>query len=304
MPYLMDRLRLTLCLALTCLIIAGCQDGPGDEYQTYQAIEESDGSGDDSLADGSLDAEVADEEGSSATEAVPNEIAVSVSEQSEDASTNELTEESPSSLDNSPAENVVQTEPADDEASLSPEEPLAPELVNDAAASPAADLPVSEPNLFAVSDVPVEQREIKLLIPEKSFTSEGDADALRVSYDDVNLLDILNMDPVPIDAETYFPNWLAGLEGQRIRIRGFMYPAFQSTGLRTFVLVRDNQECCFGPGAKIYDHIQVTMRDGVTTDYIQGRAFDVEGIFHILPEADEDELYQLYLLDDALVLDQ
>jgi hypothetical protein len=147
-------------------------------------------------------------------------------------------------------------------------------------------------------------REIKLLVPEKSFHTEGPEGALRVSYDDLNLLTILNMEPVPSNPEPYFPDWLRTLEGQRIRIRGFMFPAFMETGLRGFILVRDNQECCFGPGAKIYDHIEVAMRKGVTTDYIPGRPFDVVGRFHIRPEADDEELYQLYQLEDAIVIDQ
>jgi hypothetical protein len=147
-------------------------------------------------------------------------------------------------------------------------------------------------------------REIKLLVPEKSFNTEGPEGALRVSYDDLNLLTILNMEPVPPNPEPYFPDWLRALEGRRIRIRGFMYPAFVETGLRGFILVRDNQECCFGPGAKIYDHIEVAMRNGVTTDYIPGRPFDVVGRFHIRPEADDEELYQLYQIEDATVIDQ
>src|SRR5690606_24025876 len=47
------------------------------------------------------------------------------------------------------------------------------------------------------------------------------------------------------------------LAGQRIRIRGWMLPTFQRKGITQFVLVRDNLECCFGPGAALYDCIMV-----------------------------------------------
>ena len=38
------------------------------------------------------------------------------------------------------------------------------------------------------------------------------------------------------------------LGSAKIRIRGYILPSFQQSGLTQFVLVRDNMECCFGPG--------------------------------------------------------
>src|SRR5688572_20674696 len=42
------------------------------------------------------------------------------------------------------------------------------------------------------------------------------------------------------------------LSGAKIRIRGFILPTFQQKGITRFILVRDNMECCFGPGAALY----------------------------------------------------
>jgi hypothetical protein len=63
------------------------------------------------------------------------------------------------------------------------------------------------------------------------------------------------------------PPKIEAMEGQRIRIRGFILPAAQQRGIKTFVLVRDNQECCFGPGAALYDCILVEMAPGKTTEF-------------------------------------
>ena len=120
-------------------------------------------------------------------------------------------------------------------------------------------------------------RKVQLLIPDRKFKTEGPEGAWRVSYDDIDLLKILNMDPVPPNADTMMPAWLKGLEGKRIRIRGFMYPPFQQTGIHAFGLARDNQICCFGRNPKIYDLFDVLLRDGVTTDYLPNRPFDVVG---------------------------
>lgn len=148
-----------------------------------------------------------------------------------------------------------------------------------------------------------EPLEIKVLVPNNEFQEVGPENAVRVSYDDIDLLKVLNMDPVPADCMKYFPDWLKNLDGKRIRLRGFMYPPFQETDLPFFVLARDNAICCFGRDPKRYDVIDVTMRDGVTTDYIANRPFDVVGVFHIAPETSQGQLYQLYLIDDAIVIE-
>ena len=51
-------------------------------------------------------------------------------------------------------------------------------------------------------------------------------------------------------------------------------------GIKQFVLVRDNQECCFGPGAALYDCILVEMKPGKTAEYSDSPVA-VEGTFDI-----------------------
>jgi len=57
------------------------------------------------------------------------------------------------------------------------------------------------------------------------------------------------------------------LHGKPIKIRGYILPSFQQRGIKQFVLVRDNMECCFGPGAALYDCILVQMEAGKSTSY-------------------------------------
>ena len=70
------------------------------------------------------------------------------------------------------------------------------------------------------------------------------------------------------------------LDGKTIRISGWMYPSFQQTGLKGFILVRDNKECCFGPRAALFDCMIVDMVGGNTTDY-STYPITVEGVFKI-----------------------
>jgi hypothetical protein len=76
------------------------------------------------------------------------------------------------------------------------------------------------------------------------------------------------------------PPQIEAMKDQRIRIRGFILPTAQARGLKVFVLVRDNQQCCFGPGAALYDCILVDMQPGKTTEF-SILPVTVEGTFDI-----------------------
>lgn len=149
-----------------------------------------------------------------------------------------------------------------------------------------------------------EPREVKILVKNKSFRHVSPGNVLQVSYDDIDLLKVMNMEPVTPKAPELMPQWLKDLDGKRIRIRGFMYPPFQQTGNEYFLLARDNQICCFGKNPKIYDLFPVILKEGVTTDYILNRPFDVVGVFHIKAETLDGEMERLYMIDDAIVIDK
>jgi hypothetical protein len=95
-----------------------------------------------------------------------------------------------------------------------------------------------------------------------------------LSFDDVKF-DMEKGDPFTKDL---LPDAVASLDGTRIRIRGYILPSFQQEGITQFVLVRDNMECCFGPGAALYDCIVVRMLPGRSTQF-SVRPVAVSGTF-------------------------
>ncbi len=97
-----------------------------------------------------------------------------------------------------------------------------------------------------------------------------------VSFDTVKL-DMKKGDPFK---RSLITPAIEKLEGARIRIRGYILPPFQQTGLARFVLVRDNMACCFGPGAMIFDSMIIELKPGLTTDYVISPVA-VEGTFSI-----------------------
>jgi hypothetical protein len=98
----------------------------------------------------------------------------------------------------------------------------------------------------------------------------------EITFDDIKL-EMQKGDPFTRDL---LPERVTELERRRVRIRGYILPSFQQHGLTQFVLVRDNQECCFGPGAALHDCVVVRMRAGRTADF-SIRPVAVAGTFKI-----------------------
>jgi hypothetical protein len=98
----------------------------------------------------------------------------------------------------------------------------------------------------------------------------------EISFDDIKL-EMEKGDPF---SRNLLPESIEALAGRPVRIRGYILPSFQQTGLTQFVLVRDNQECCYGSGAALHDCIVVRMRPGKTAEF-SIRPVAVAGTFQI-----------------------
>ena len=90
---------------------------------------------------------------------------------------------------------------------------------------------------------------------------------------------------------------IEGFHKKEIKIRGYILPAsvFKQSGITDFVLVRDNMECCFGPGAALYDCIMIQMAKGKTATFTT-RPVAVKGKFEIkeFKYPDSEEHYAIY----------
>lgn len=120
--------------------------------------------------------------------------------------------------------------------------------------------------------------------PRSGFTLRPPAPAagsaadrvLSKTFDDIKF----DIEPDAPFSRSMLTDQIEELDGRRVRIRGWILPSARRRGLRSFVLVRDNQECCFGPGAALYDCVLVTMAPGKTAEF-SVKPVAVEGRFRI-----------------------
>jgi len=116
--------------------------------------------------------------------------------------------------------------------------------------------------------------------------------AIEIIFEDIQLL---------IQADTVFrPIMLTerakSLDGQRIRISGYMLPDSKSKNIQQFVLLK-NTECKFGPGGQADHLLNVLMTKDVTATY-RDDAVAVEGTLRIKPfQGPDGNTWSIYDLE-------
>ena len=107
------------------------------------------------------------------------------------------------------------------------------------------------------------------------------------------------------EGEPYSPEMLTeqvrSLDGQEVKLRGYIRPSFKQRDLKNFVFVRDDKECCFGPGAALFDCVVVKLAKDEKTDYTV-RPVAVTGKFVLKEYTGPDgNVWAIYRMRDAAV---
>ncbi len=112
---------------------------------------------------------------------------------------------------------------------------------------------------------------------------------LRLSFDELQ--------PDPNYPSQDVPPAAIKLDGQRIFLKGYAFPGRDRTGIKKFVLVRDNLQCCFGGNPKLTDMVEVTLEGDLAMDFSTDMR-RVAGTFHVAAGAGIDGLPRVvYHLD-------
>jgi hypothetical protein len=99
----------------------------------------------------------------------------------------------------------------------------------------------------------------------------------------------LKPDEVELRGDHFIPPDVAALDGKKVFIKGYIRPDSTNNGLRQnirqFLLVRDNNQCCFGDmsSVKYFDQMAVQMAGSHTVDFSFGLR-RIGGTLHIKPQ--------------------
>ncbi len=125
---------------------------------------------------------------------------------------------------------------------------------------------------------------------------EGNEEVKGLSFDDIKF-EMDKNQPWSMDLIT---QPILDLKGKRISLRGYILPSTKQSGITTFVLVRDNQECCFGPGAALYDCVLVRLQENHSVEFTV-RPVKVEGDFMIKEYKIGGQVMAIYRMKNAVV---
>lgn len=67
------------------------------------------------------------------------------------------------------------------------------------------------------------------------------------------------------------PDSALDLDGEKVLLRGYVYPHAQQRGLTRFVLVPDFDTCCFGGQPELTDMVEVKLQEPLTVDFSYNR---------------------------------
>lgn len=102
-------------------------------------------------------------------------------------------------------------------------------------------------------------------------------------------------------SSTMLTEQIRQLDGQQVKLRGFIRPSFKQRDLKNFIFVRDDKECCFGPGAALFDCVVVKLAKGKETDYTV-RPVAVSGKFMLKEYKGPDgNVWAIYRMRNAVV---
>lgn len=104
------------------------------------------------------------------------------------------------------------------------------------------------------------------------YVTEVPAGYQRISYADLQPDEARPDLPVPLKA--------IDLDGERVFVKGYIYPSDKTANLKRFVLVPDMGTCCFGGQPKLTDMIEVTLQDPLRTRYNRRRR-RLAGTLHV-----------------------
>lgn len=94
------------------------------------------------------------------------------------------------------------------------------------------------------------------------------------------------------------PSDVAALDGQGIRLSGFMVPGYQTDKLREFTLVPDIYECCFGQPPGLEHMIRVTLPEGKAVSFYYGEV-EVTGTLQVEEELRDGYVVNLFTIKDV-----
>lgn len=103
--------------------------------------------------------------------------------------------------------------------------------------------------------------------------------------------------PIIEDGQTRIAEDAKALDGQKVFVKGYMYPGNEKTNIQRFVLCKDTGQCCFGGNPAMTDMIMVEFVNDARAHFRELTLVNVAGTFHARKVTVDGQLVALYTLE-------
>lgn len=134
------------------------------------------------------------------------------------------------------------------------------------------------------------------LIAGTSFHAYTYATEVPEGYERLSFRWLSQQAPITEDGKLRIADEAKAIDGQKVFVKGYMYPGQQKEGIQQFVLCKDTGQCCFGGKPAITDIIFVNFVNDTRADFRELQLVSVAGTFRakkVGTGSDVSFLYQL-----------
>ena len=118
-----------------------------------------------------------------------------------------------------------------------------------------------------------------VIVEDFEFRAKSVCVVLEAILDGIN--DLLGLVAELFEGKVDFQEDIKQLDGQKVLLKGFMYPEKDTVGIRRFLLVKDSGDCCFGGQPKLTDMVHVVLNKDVSSATLRIGLVSVSGVFHL-----------------------
>jgi hypothetical protein len=135
------------------------------------------------------------------------------------------------------------------------------------------------------------------LIAGSSLHAYTYATEVPEGYERLSFRWLAEQKPIVEDGQTRIHPEAKSLDGQKVFIKGYMYPENAKSNLKRFVLCKDTGQCCFGGKPSLTDMIVVEFVNDVRANFRELSLVNVAGTFRAKKVIVGGELTALYQLE-------
>jgi hypothetical protein len=117
------------------------------------------------------------------------------------------------------------------------------------------------------------------------YATEVPADHVRITYD------LFKPTIEEMQKGEFPPPAAKDLDGQKVFLKGYMFPGAKSSSVKEFTLCRDSGECCFGGQPKPWDMVRVVMKSPDRAEFMTWQR-KVSGVLRVLPPEKMKDIHE------------